>query len=485
MTLPTSTALPSSTGRKVLTDGVIYAGTSGIANAMRFLLLPLLTRGLTPSDYGAYAIALSIVTFGTMIATLGLDAAVARAWYDRADAGEFRSLAARITALGALINVVWVGLATLALAAALPRLMPESAPRLLDVRWSLAALVFVYPFVSIGTSALQAQRRPFAFGAIQSLRAAFVLVFVTFCFYTGRLSLSNVLLAEIIAVGASGALAVVMAYGPRDQGGAPTSDPNRISTLGRAFRYALPVVPASASNWAMAVSDRIVLAHYFAPAVIAVYGVGYNVPLVLSFIMTAANAAYVPHFFAYAPSDDQAGTVLRRDSLFFAYTFGTLALAVALLAPEIVTVVAGAKYAESASVTRIVVFALYVQGFYLLASLPIYLRRRTSVLPWIAAAAAASNIALNLLLAPRFGMIAAAWTTLEAYLVLAVGVTLFARRLYAYQPVNGQTLSIASVVGLMIIAGANLSLPLRAAFIGVAAMFAANRVLHISRHSNV
>jgi len=230
------------------------------------------------------------------------------------------------------------------------------------------------------------------------------------------------------------------------------------------------MIPAGISNWAMAVSDRLVLSRFVAPAAIAVYGLGYSLPMLFGFLLTAANTAYVPHFFRYAVKDEERGTQLNKDSELYALAFGWLAISVALLAPELALLAGGAKYAGSAPITRIVVFALYLQGFYLLASLPLYEKHRTGYLPVAAALAAATNVSLNLILVPRYGIIAAAWDTVVAYGVLAGFVALASRRLYPGRPINWLTVSIASAFGVLILLGSGLGAPLRAALVAGAAV---------------
>ena len=58
-------------------------------------------------------------------------------------------------------------------------------------------------------------------------------------------------------------------------------------------------------------------------------------------------------------------------------------------------------------------------------------RARRTQLNWVVTGVgAAVNIALNFWLIPRYGMVGAAISTLAAYVVLFVGMTLYAQRVY-------------------------------------------------------
>lgn len=446
----------------VMRAGGIYAVSSALANGMRFLLLPILARGLSQAAFGAYTIAIAIVGFGTMLATLGLDGAVARAWYDRRDTASFNRVLRRTLLAATVINAAWLFALYAVGGALLPALLPATSRELSGLLAYIAALVFVYPYVSVGTTALQAQMRPIAYGAAQAFRAVFVLSVVAVADWKFSVSTELVLGAECIAAAIAGTGALIAALAHRAPDSATYQPTEReINSVRRAFRYGLPIVPASLSNWTMAVSDRLVLARYVTPAAVAVYGLGYSLPALFGFVMTAANSAYVPHFFHYAPTDEREGRQLRVDSHLFAAGLGWVALAVGLLAPELVLLAGGSRYADSAVITRIVVYAFYVQGFYLLASLPIYYRHRTGYLPMAAAIAAAANVALNVALVPRYGIVAAAWNTLVAYGVLTAVVSLVSGRWYASRPVNRKTVLVASIVALLLVVSAGLSLPFR------------------------
>jgi O-antigen/teichoic acid export membrane protein len=60
----------------------------------------------------------------------------------------------------------------------------------------------------------------------------------------------------------------------------------------------------------------------------------------------------------------------------------------------------------------------------------IFLRRRTAMLPVLTIAAGAANVATNLVLIPRIGVMGAAWATLVGYGLLAALTLAYARRVY-------------------------------------------------------
>src|SRR5205809_701134 len=69
----------------VLRGTAIYAAANFFIKALNFLLLPLYTRYLAPSDYGIVSLAETIAVLVATIFGLGLDAALPRLYFEHAE----------------------------------------------------------------------------------------------------------------------------------------------------------------------------------------------------------------------------------------------------------------------------------------------------------------------------------------------------------------------------------------------------------------
>src|SRR6266852_5459702 len=103
--------------RRLATTGAAYTGSSMLSKLIAVFLLPLYTRHLTPSQYGAAEVMLAAVIAGSIVIRFGLIEAILRFYY----LGGERPQAVIATGFGAL----WP-LATLAALAALPFAGPIS-----------------------------------------------------------------------------------------------------------------------------------------------------------------------------------------------------------------------------------------------------------------------------------------------------------------------------------------------------------------------
>src|SRR5262249_16974277 len=76
---------------------------------------------------------------------------------------------------------------------------------------------------------------------------------------------------------------------------------------------------------------------------------------------------------------------------------------------------------------------VFLQGIYLLTSIGLNITKRTQYYPVATIAAAVTNIVLNFLLIPRYGIVGAAWANGAAYGVQAALGCSFSQRFYPIQ----------------------------------------------------
>ena len=103
-------------------------------------------------------------------------------------------------------------------------------------------------------------------------------------------------------------------------------------------------------------------------------------------------------------------------------------LAVSLFARPILQLLASASFERAADLVPIVCLAYVVYSLHNHFQVPALLRKRTVSLLPAAVCAALLNIGLNLLLIPRWGMVAAAWVSVATFAAYSfVGLWLYRR----------------------------------------------------------
>ena len=185
-----------------------------------------------------------------------------------------------------------------------------------------------------------------------------------------------------------------------------------------ALGFNIPLLAYYLSQMVFNQSDRIMISHMVGMDKSAVYGVAYNLAVVLTFVLDAINNAYIP--WLYEKLDKGQEKENRSVSLGIAALMALLLSGVIWFAPEIVLVMAGEKYLEAVYVVPPVALSLLLL-FYsqLFANVEFYYEEKRSLV-WASLGAAVTNLILNWIFIRMYGYVAAAYTTLFSYLVFAL-----------------------------------------------------------------
>ena len=186
----------------------------------------------------------------------------------------------------------------------------------------------------------------------------------------------------------------------------------------KVLAYALPLLPHYLAQHVMTNADRIMVSSLVSEAAAAVYSLGVTVSLMMTLIWNAVNASLIPYTYDGLNRKDPSG--IRRLSVPLVLCYGGLCFALVLVTPEVFLVLAPENYHAGIFAVPPVAAVAFLSCLYnLFAGVEFYYKRTG----WIAGstvAAAIVNVALNAVFIPRFGFIAAAYTTLVSYLVLLV-----------------------------------------------------------------
>jgi O-antigen/teichoic acid export membrane protein len=193
-------------------------------------------------------------------------------------------------------------------------------------------------------------------------------------------------------------------------------------TLRSALRYSAPLVPHQVGSWMTMMLDRFIIAAYTGTASVGVYSAAFQVAQVTNLVSLSANQAIVPFIYRQMGQGKPATSTLRVNT----FVIGILgasgvftAVAFRTFGPSVLP----HKYSLSAGLVGWLVVAFFVIGVARLASNFLMYRGRTLELAAIAGVAGIGSTALNLLLVPRFGAVAAAWSACcGAALALALTV---------------------------------------------------------------
>ena len=185
-----------------------------------------------------------------------------------------------------------------------------------------------------------------------------------------------------------------------------------------ALGFNIPLLAYYLSQVVFNQSDRIMISHIMGTSDAAMYGVAYNLAMILSFILNAINDSYVP--WLYRKIKDKEGKDNKSISLVLIILIALMILCVIWFAPEIIMIMAGQQYRTAIYVVAPIAMSLLLL-FYcqLFINVEFYYEEK-KMLVYGSAIAAILNIILNYILIPIFGFVAAGYTTFISYIVFAI-----------------------------------------------------------------
>lgn len=409
--------------RKLVGASAVYGLGSVLVRGLAFLLLPLYTRYLSPAEYGIVALAITCTVVLGLLYPLGLRGAVSRMWYEEGSLEERRER----------IGTLWIAmvLAAGAMALALDRagpwlagvLLPEVPfhPYLRLAVWTaFLGVLGIVPLVL-----LQAQERPRAY-VVLSVGTALGTTALTVWLVVRGGGAEGYLRGALIGAAVAAVPYLALTFRqvrPVWRGG----------VLLPALAFGLPLVPHAVAGWALEMSDRAILTRFLPLSDVGVYALGYQLGAAMGLLTGAFNAAWVPFLFGALKEEAEAAHPrLARLVTYYAFALCFVGLGWSLLVEHALPLLAGAGFQEAHRITPWVVGGYVLSGLYLVPTNLLFWRRRTTVIPLVTVVAGAVNVGLNLWLVPRYGSIAAAWSTLVAYALLLLLTWWSAERLLRF-----------------------------------------------------
>jgi O-antigen/teichoic acid export membrane protein len=406
--------------RRLGKHSAIYGLGGLVQRLLALLLLPVYTRYLSPADYGTVATLVALTTVLAIVLRLGISNAFFRFYYDSAEP-PYRRLVLR-TSFWFTMGMATVGLvAGLALSWSLSTLLFGSTA---DAEVVAAAFVGLWAQMNYEqlTALFRAEERSTAFLAASLANIAITIV-ATLILVVG---LDAGPLGVVVGSFTGTLLVYVALLGYRREQLGLQLDRGLLREMNR---FGLPLVPSAVFLWVTNFSDRFFLLELADRAEVGLYSVGVAIASAIVLLLTAFRTAWPA--FAYSIEDDREA----RGAYAYVLTYLVLltswvATALALLSPWLVDWIAAPAFARSADVVGPLAFSVVAYAGYVVVVIGVGRMRRTQFNWVVTGAAAAVNVALNLILIPPYGMMGAAVATIAAYVTMFLGMTWWAQRIF-------------------------------------------------------
>jgi O-antigen/teichoic acid export membrane protein len=448
----------------------VYGLAGAAAQAVGLLTLPIFARVFTPAEYGVLELAAVGYSALLVFADTGLTSGAQRSYYDYDEHQVAERRAALFTGLTA--SLALGGLAVVAL-----MIFAEPVARWAfngqqyDVVVRIVAVTLpLGTLAAFSREAMRLKFKPWRYtvSALLASAGAAVLAIVTIVVFD--IGVEGVVLGTFVGTGLSALYGLAVTR--RDLLGRFSA-----SELGTMVAYGLPLLPAAVALWGLTFVDRLILTKLGSLADTGEYAVATRFSFVLMLVVTAFATAFGPFQLALWKEDAEFEKTVRNHTLtYLTVVLVGIGVVLAVFAREIVSAIAP-SFIDAYQVVGLLVMSIVFWGIANLVLFGIGLMRRTGYVAAYTLLAAASNIALNFLLIPPFGIVGAGIANLLAYGVLVVAYYRTSQRLYPTPFSLGKPIkvvisgSVAMAVGAIPLGASPLAL---GAKVGAVALFVAS-----------
>lgn len=183
--------------------------------------------------------------------------------------------------------------------------------------------------------------------------------------------------------------------------------------------FGLPMVFHMLSQQVLGQSDRIMMQWFPIPdGEIGIYSFFYSFVAILTTILNALNTSWCP--FLYDGLSKKSYDALNKKVENYAQLFVIMSLGFLLLARDVMKIFANSDYWSGAPLVPILVLVVYFTFIYQFAVNYEFFNEKPKYVAIGTVIAAITNIILNAVMIPRWGMYGAAIATLLSYIALAV-----------------------------------------------------------------
>ena len=394
-------------------QSLIYGAGHVAARGVTFLLLPLYTNVFSLEDYGIISLIYTFLGFMSVILHYGLDASLLKHYVpagreDRKTilSNAYFSFILTTTLFFIILVVFRNGISEILFGSSLSNITTMVAGILFfDVLWSIHVLL------------LRAEGRPIYFNIISILNVLLTLILNILFVVQLKLGIYGVLLGNLIA---SGCIFFITLPIILKRSSIKSLSPKYWKKM---MKFGVPFLPAGIFSMILELSDRYILRYLTDIETVGLYNAGYKLGLLILLIVMGFNMAWQPYFLK--KKMEERKYIADVTTLFLA-VLGFLWILLLLWSETMVKMkfgdfsFFGEQYWEAASIVPIIGLAYVFHAGYLIQLPGVYLLEKTGWIPWVRGLGALSNIILNFLFIPEYGITGAASATCLSFMLMAV-----------------------------------------------------------------
>ena len=414
-----------------------YGGGVIMLNALSFLLLPLYTRCISPSDFGVLELLNRSSDILRIALALGVgNSALMFYQFERHNPRKQRRVfPTAITGLFILGAALVLGLQLFSSRLAQIFLANASLGWAVTIFLWCALLELIF---QVGLTCLQAQIESLTYTAITISRVLFAL-------------LVNLVALLLLHAGLRGAVLALLAHTLlfafvvsfllfRSQGFG--LDWKLWKSM---LKFGLPFVPSGAFIFVLNNGDRYFIQRYSGSYAVGIYALSYKLGMLVSVLVLGPFLKYWSAVMYETATAADGATKLGKTATYLCLAYTAFALPVSVLAPELIHAISGSAFAGAAPIVPWICLSYLFWSLSTVLDTAFYVTKKTAYKPALAGGGAAICTAFYYVLIPRYGNMGAALATLFGFASFFALTWIVSRRIIPIRLEWGRMLTILCV----------------------------------------
>lgn len=388
---------------KALKSGLWYTISNFLINGLNFLITPLFTRMMTKAEFGDYNNYVSWLAIVTVIVTLNLESTMISARYDFEN--DFDDYISSMLLLSSISIGIWWIIANIFSGFFTDYFgMPQYSINIMFGYLMLLPAINLY----IGRERYNfAYKKTVIISLIQALSIAGLSIALVY--FMNDKVLGRILGASIgpIVIGLW-LYYLIIKKGKKIQA----------SYWKYALKVCIPFIPHLLSLVLLNSMDRVMIKKICGAEDTALYSVAYTCGYIVTIFLNAINSAFAPWLGEKLALKEYGD--IKKFSKKYVGLFAGLVLGIMLFSPEIVLILGGKKYLVAQYAIPPIIMGCMCQFLYVMFVNVEQFEKKTIGMAFASVSAALLNYVTNSIFIPKYGYVAAAYTTLAGYLWLLI-----------------------------------------------------------------
>ena len=438
--------------KSLFKNTIIYSLGRILPQAINFVLLPIYSEYLSPSQYCIIESMLVLSTILTIIFSFATERSMFRVYYDYKEEEDKKKFIGNTTILIAISATFFLGL-TFILHTPISKIYSEIPFNPYFIYAILIAYTTAFSYIT--QTLFQVKENALAF-FITSVIAFLIEILLTIYFVIiTKEEAIGLLKAKLIA----NTLMFPLYLYIIKRSSIFQIDKSIIKNI---FSFSLPMLPSLLTSWVMNMSNRVFIENYFTLQEVGIFSMASKLSSIASILLGALFTAYNPMFYRLASDKDQpiAKNKIQQLNRLLVVAIFIVSFLVVFFSKEVVFIL-NSRYQEAVMYIPTLVLANAITYLASIYGLMIYQNKKSGVMMYIYITGAIFSIIFNYILVPQFGAFGASWVNIIASLVILLLSIYYAKKNY-YIPLQYIYILLGLAISIIILcinSDVNISIP--------------------------